>query len=119
MADKLLIISANIDPNDSEVVGIPFFQATVAAAMEYDVELIFTGRSSRMADIEVAKNIAISDGTTVLDLFENAKLAGVQMKLCSHSATVVKNQVDAISEIVGSAYIIQQTMDDEVVVLSY
>ena len=44
MADKLLIVLMNTDPNNPSELGAPFLQACVAAAMEYEVEVIFTGR---------------------------------------------------------------------------
>ena len=38
MADKLMIVMVNTDPANPGELGAPFFQATVAAAMEYEVE---------------------------------------------------------------------------------
>ena len=38
MADKLMIIMVNTDPTNPSELGAPFFQATVAAAMEFEVE---------------------------------------------------------------------------------
>ena len=46
MADKLLIIMVNTDPKNGAELGAPFFQATVAAAMEYEVEIVLTGQAS-------------------------------------------------------------------------
>ena len=48
MADKLMIVMVNTDPSDPSELGAPFFQATVAAAMEYEVEVVLTGRAGRM-----------------------------------------------------------------------
>ena len=45
MADKLMIVMVNTDPRDPAELGAPFFQATVAAAMEYEVEVVLTGRA--------------------------------------------------------------------------
>ena len=39
MSEKLVIIMANTDPRNGEELGAPIFQATVAAAMEYEVEV--------------------------------------------------------------------------------
>ena len=44
MAEKLLIVMVNTDPTNASELGAPFFQATVAAAMEYEVEVVLTGR---------------------------------------------------------------------------
>ena len=45
MARKLLIIMANTDPRAPAELGAPFFQATVAAAMDYEGEVICTAAS--------------------------------------------------------------------------
>ena len=42
LADKLVIIMVNTDPRNGEELGAPFFQATVAAAMDYEVEVVCT-----------------------------------------------------------------------------
>jgi predicted peroxiredoxin len=42
MASKLVIIMVNTDPSNGEELGAPFFQASVAAAMDYEVEVICT-----------------------------------------------------------------------------
>ena len=42
MAEKLIIVMANTDPKNGEELGAPIFQATVAAAMDYDVDVICT-----------------------------------------------------------------------------
>ena len=36
MARKLIIVMANTDPRNGEELGAPIFQATAAAAMEYE-----------------------------------------------------------------------------------
>jgi predicted peroxiredoxin len=56
MADKLMIVMVNTDPRDGPELGAPFFQATVAAAMDYDVEVILTGRAGELAIKGVAEN---------------------------------------------------------------
>ena len=47
MRNKLLIIMANSDPANPEEFGPPLFQATVAAAMDYEVEVICTATSGQ------------------------------------------------------------------------
>ncbi|MEE2982200.1 MAG: peroxiredoxin, partial [Pseudomonadota bacterium] len=42
MADKLVVVMANTDPRNGEELGAPIFQASVAAAMDYKVEVICT-----------------------------------------------------------------------------
>ena len=59
MAEKLLIIMVNTDPSNNIELGAPFHQATVAAAMEYEVEIILTGRSGELAKKGVAEKILL------------------------------------------------------------
>ena len=49
MAKKLMIVMVNTDPANPPELGAPFFQASVAAAMEYDVEVVLTGRAGQLA----------------------------------------------------------------------
>ena len=48
MADKLIIVMANTDPGNGEELGAPIFQASVAAAMDYDVDVICTATSGKL-----------------------------------------------------------------------
>ncbi len=48
VAKKLIIIMVNTDPRNGEELGAPFFQASVAAAMEYDVEVICTATAGQL-----------------------------------------------------------------------
>ena len=48
MTEKLIIVMANTDPRNGEELGAPIFQATVAAAMEYEVDVICTATSGRL-----------------------------------------------------------------------
>ena len=56
MAEKLIIVMANTDPRNGEELGAPIFQATVAAAMDYDVDVICTATSGRLMKKGVAEN---------------------------------------------------------------
>ena len=63
MADKLMIVMVNTDPSDPSELGAPFFQATVAAAMEYEVEVILTGRAGELAIKGVAEKLHVQEGS--------------------------------------------------------
>ena len=54
MAEKLVIMMVNTDPANGEEMGAPIFQATVAAAMEYEVEVICTATSGKLLKKGVA-----------------------------------------------------------------
>ena len=49
MADKLMIVMLNTDLKNPAELGAPFFQASVAAAMELDVEIVFSGGAAELA----------------------------------------------------------------------
>ncbi|WP_095013032.1 DsrE/DsrF/DrsH-like family protein [Tsuneonella mangrovi] len=126
MADKLLIIMANTDPSNGEELGAPIFQATVAAAMEYEVEVICTATSGKLMKKGVAESLVVKPGSdkTVYDFIKDAHDAGVKFLCCSPNLDLFDMGKDDLipecSEIVGGAYLIEQVMEeDDVKVLSY
>lgn len=122
MADKLLIVMVNTDPRDGPELGAPFFQATVAAAMEYEVEVILTGRSGELAIKGVAEKLYVKEGSTksVYDFIKDAHEAGVKFKVCTPTLDLWgQDLIPEIEETVGGAYVIGQAMDDDVVTFTY
>ena len=122
MADKLMIMMVNTDPANPSELGAPFFQATVAAAMEYDVEVILTARSGELAIKGVAEKLFVQEGSpkSVYDFMKDAHEAGVKFKVCTPTLELWGNDlIPEIEETVGGAYVIQQAMDDDVVTLTY
>ena len=63
MSEKLLIIMANSDPRNGEELGAPIFQATVAAAMEYEVEVICTATAGRLMKKGEAEKLVVKEGS--------------------------------------------------------
>lgn len=122
MADKLLIIMVNTDPNNGAELGAPFFQATVAAAMEYEVEVILTGRSGELAVRGVAEKLLIKPGSkqTVYDYIREAYEAGVKFKVCTPTLDLWGDDlIPEITETIGGAYVISEAMDDNTVTFTY
>jgi predicted peroxiredoxin len=122
MADKLMIIMVNTDPRNGEELGAPFFQATVAAAMEYEVEVILTGRAGELAKKGVAENLFVKEGSSksVYDFMKDAAEAGVSFKVCTPTLELWGNDlIPEIEETVGGAYVISQAMDDDTVTFTY
>jgi predicted peroxiredoxin len=122
MADKLLIILMNTDPSNPSELGTPFMQASVAAAMEYDVELILTGRAGELAQPGVAEKLHFTkDGSkTVYGLMQDAVEAGAKFKICTTNLELWgDDMIPEISETVGAAYIISEAMDDRAVTFTY
>lgn len=122
MADKLLIVLMNSDPKNPSELGAPFLQATVAAAMEYEVEVLFTGRAGELANQGVAEKLYFSTDSekTVYDLMRDAVEAGARLKVCASNFDFWGDDlIPEISETVGAAYIISEAMDDETVTFTY
>ena len=125
MAEKLVIIMVNTDPNNGEELGAPFFQASVAAAMDYEVEVICTATAGKLMKKGVAENLVVKDGSpkNVYDFIKDAHEAGVKFYCCSPNLDLFDmTEDDLIPEcegIVGGAHLIEQVMEEDCRVLSY
>lgn len=122
MADKLLIVMVNTDPGHGSELGAPFFQATVAAAMEYDVEIILSGLAGQLAIKGVAEKLYTQDGgqKSVYEIMKEAHAAGVIFKVSTPTLDLWGHDlIPEIQETVGGAYIISEAMDEQTVVFTY
>jgi len=122
MADKLLIVMVNSDPANPSELGAPFFQATVAAAMEFEVEIILSGRSGELAKKGVAEKLRDQEGNpkTIYDYIKDAHEAGVVFKVCTPTLDLWGDDlIPEVKETVGGAYLISEAMDDDTVTFTY
>ena len=122
MPDKLMIIMVNTDPKNGAAVGAPFFQATVAAAMDYTVEIVMTGRAGELAKKGVAENLFIQEGNpkTVYDFIKEAHDAGVTFKVCTPTLELWGDDlIPEIDETIGAAYVISEAMSNDTVTFTY
>ena len=125
MPKKLIIVMANSDPRNGEELGAPVFQASVAAAMGYSVEVMCTGTAGRLMRKGVAQELRLkpADKQTVYDIIKQAHDAGVKFICCSPSLDLFDFQkADLIPEcdrIVGGAYLIEAVMEGDTKVLTY
>jgi predicted peroxiredoxin len=122
MAKKLLIILANSDPENPEEFSAPLFQAMVAAAMSHKVEVIFTGLSGVLAVAGHAEHVIfnIQEHRTVYDVIRDAHNAGVVFKVCSPTLEMWGSELIAeIDETIGTAYIIEEAMNDDTITFTY
>jgi predicted peroxiredoxin len=126
VARKLVIIMVNTDPRNGEELGAPFFQATVAAAMDYEVEVICTATAGQLMKKGVAEKLVVKPGSpkTVYDFIKDAHQAGVKFYCCSPNLDLFNmTEADLIPEcsgIVGGAHVIEEVMEnDEARVLTY
>ncbi len=122
MADKLLIILMNTDPRNGAELGAPFLQATVAAAMEYEVEIIFTGSAGELAKRGIAEQLVVQSGSakSVYDYIKDAHDAGVVFKVCTPTLDLWGSDlIPEIAESVGGAYVISEAMHEGTVTFTY
>ncbi len=125
MADTLIIIMVNTDPKNGEELGAPIFQATVAAAMEYEVEVICTATSGKLMKKGVAENLYVKPGSpkSVYEFIQDAHEAGVKFFCCSPNLDLFDmTEDDLIPEcegIVGGAHVIEEVMEGDCKVLTY
>lgn len=125
MADRLVIVLANTDLRNSEELGAPIFQASVAAAMEFEVEVICTGTAARLMKKGFAEDLYVKPGAQrpVYELIKDAHAAGARFYVCSPNLELFDmTEEDLIPEcagVVGGAYLIDQVMSDDAKVLTY
>lgn len=122
MAKKLMIVLLNTDPANPVELGAPLFQATVAAAMAYEVEVVLTGRATALARMTIADTLRPRDDSpkTVHDLIREACEAGARFKLCTPTLELWgETLIPEIEEIVGGAYIISEAMTEGTVTFTY
>lgn len=119
---KLLIIMSNSDPAKPDSCYAPLFQATIAAALSHDVEVVFTGISSQLAigDYAEQSEVNLETHKTVYDIIKEAHQAGVSFKACNTSLKMAGEEMIAeVEERVGAAYVIGEAMDKNTLTLTY
>jgi predicted peroxiredoxin len=125
MSKKLVIVMANTDPRNGEELGAPIFQATVAASMEYEVDVICTATAGRLMKKGVAEQLFVKAGSpkSVYDFIKDAHEAGAKFYCCSPNLDLFDmKKEDLIPEcdgIIGGARLIEQVMEDDCKVLTY
>jgi len=125
VAKKLVIVLANTDPRNGEELGAPIFQASVAAAMEYEVEVVCTATAGRLMMKGVAEKLFVKEGSpkSVYDFIKDAHEAGVKFYCCSPNLDLFDmTQGDLIPEcsgVIGGAHLIEEVMESDAKVLTY
>ncbi len=126
VASKLIIMMVNTDPRNGEELGAPFFQATVAAAMDYEVDVICTATSGQLMKKGFAEKLVVKAGSpkTVYDFIKDTHEAGAKFYCCSPNLDLFDMTVDDLipecEGIVGAAKVIEEIMeDDNVRVMTY
>lgn len=113
---------SNSDPLKPEGCYAPLFQATIAAALSHDVDVVLTGTSAQLALVDVAKKVEVNLDThsTLYDIIHEAHHAGVNFKVCNTSLQMAAAElIDEVEERVGAAYVIDEAMDDNTITFTY
>jgi len=79
MTNRLLILLVNTDPRNVEELGAPFYYAAVAAAMDYEVDVLCTATAGKLMFNGVAEALTIKQGEpmTVYGWIKEAECSGV------------------------------------------
>lgn len=122
MEKKLLVLIGNANTDNPAEIGIPFFQAMVAASMGYRSEVILSGQTAQLACVGVAEESLPKEDSpkTLYDFIRDAHEAGVQIKVCTGTLELVGGEfIDEIEETVSDSYVISEAMADNVVTFTY
>jgi len=125
VSKRLLIVLMNTDPRNVEELGAPFYHAAVAAAMDYQVDVVCTATAGRLMCKGVAQALAVKPGhaKTVYDWIREAHEQGARFWACPANLELFDiTESDLIPEcdgMMGAATMIQDIMDGECRVLTY
>jgi len=125
MPQKLVIVLANTDPQNSEGLSAPLFQASVAAGMDYHVEVICTGTAAKLLKAGTAENIRLKSDETrsIYDFMKEAHAAGVRFFCFSPGLDVCamrkEDLIPECSGVIGAAHFIEEIMSSDCRVLTY
>ena len=125
MSRKLLIVLVNTDPRNAEELGAPFYHAAVAAAMDYEVDVICAATAGKLMRKGVAEALHIKAGNpkTVYDWIQDARKNGARFWACPANLELFDmTEADLIPEcagLMGTATMLQNIMSDDYRVLTY
>src|SRR4030081_1905585 len=122
---RLLILLVNTDPRNAEELGAPFYYAAIAAAMDYEVDVLCTATAGKLLLKGVAEKLCVKPGDpkTIYDWIKEAHDQGARFWACPANLELFdKSEVDLIPEcsgLMGAAAMIQDVMDGECKVLTF
>lgn len=122
MSERLLVVVSNSDPRNPCEIIEPIYNATVAASMDYNVEMIFSGRAGEILVKGVAEEVPTlkDDDKTIATMLEEAVSAGVIIKASKHLTTRWGDElIPEVDDVVGAGYMVSEVMNDDSKTLSY
>lgn len=125
MTQRLLIVLLNTDPRNVEELAAPFYHAAVAAAMDYEVDVVCTATAGKlmMKGVAAALRVKAGDPKTVYDWIKEAHEHGAKLWACPANLDLFDvTEADLIPEcngMMGAAAMIKDIMDGDCRVLTY
>jgi predicted peroxiredoxin len=125
MTKRLLIVLMNTDPRNVEELGAPFYYAAVAAAMDYEVDVLCTATAGKLMLKGVAEKLGVKPGDpkTVHDWIKEAHDQGARFWACPANLelfdTIESDLIPECRGLMGAAAMIQDIMDGECRVLTF
>jgi predicted peroxiredoxin len=125
MANKLVVMLLNIDPERPGTLGAPFFQAAVAAAMDMEVEIYFAGPSARLLVQGVADKLypGRAEEKSLYSFIQDAHEAGAKLYVCAgamdENDLTMENAIPELDSPRGGAAFIMEAGEDGVLTLTY
>ncbi|APZ43401.1 DsrE family protein [Acidihalobacter ferrooxydans] len=125
MADKIVIMLLNLDLNVPGTLGAPFFQATVAAAMDIEVEIYFAARTTRLLIRGEAEKIYPGNAQqkSVYSFMQDAHESGARFYACAgamdENGLTLDNAIAELDGVRGGGAFIGEVVEDNVATLTY
>lgn len=125
MTRRLLVVLVNTDPRNPEELAAPFYHAAVAAAMDYEVDIVCAATAGRLLIKGVAEGLNVKAGNpmTVLDWIREAHGHGARLWACPANLdlfdAVEADLIPECSGMMGTAAMIRDIMDGDCRVLTY
>lgn len=122
MIEKMVVIMLNSDPSNANELLEPIYQAIIAASMDYNVEIIFSGRSGELAIRGVAEKINSprKENETIYDIIKEAYQSGVKIRASKFVTQKWGEElIPEIDEVVSGGYVIGEIMNDANITLTY
>jgi predicted peroxiredoxin len=124
-SERLLIVLVNTDPRNGEELGAPFYQAAVAAALGYQVDVVCTATAGRLLRRGVAEALFVKPGSeqSVYGFIQEAHRHGARFWACPANLELFEmGKEDLVPECSGlmtTAQMMTDIMDGECRVLTY
>lgn len=125
MCEKVVIMLLNITPERPGTLGAPFFQATVAAAMDMEVEIYFAGPTARLLIRGIAEKFYPGNAgeKSLYSFMQDAHEAGAKFYVCAgamdENEVTLENAIPELDGHRGGAAFISEAAEQDVLALTY